>query len=144
MANVTPNGPQGDVPGWKWDGTQYVKDEPTPDQPMSTDDMLRAIMAQQEEHRSEVASLREQINAQKQPIQQASQSALTPEEALAARMEEVGNHDFYCPGCGLLYDYQQRCTGRAESPHAPIEVVSTDELKAGDESKFTAPEYVKQ
>lgn len=35
---------------------------------------------------------------------------------------------FYCPGCGERYEYRQRCTGKAESPHPPIEVVSTDEL----------------
>jgi len=38
---------------------------------------------------------------------------------------------FYCPGCGLRYSYQQKCTGKPESPHPPIEVVSTDEL-SGD------------
>jgi hypothetical protein len=57
-------------------------------------------------------------------------------------MEHINQHDFYCPGCGLTYDYQQRCTGKLESPHPPIEVVSTDELKEGDTSKHTAPEYV--
>lgn len=114
----------------------------TTDQPQSTDDLLRHIIAQQQEHREEVASLREQINAQKQPVQAAPATNLSPEEALAARMDEINQHSHYCPGCGLLYDYQQRCTGRAESGHPPIEVVSTDELKAGDESKYSKPEYV--
>jgi len=38
---------------------------------------------------------------------------------------------FYCPGCGRRFQYQQQCTGKPESPHPPIEVVSTDEL-SGD------------
>lgn len=44
---------------------------------------------------------------------------------------------FYCPGCGKRVDYQQQCTGRPDSPHPPIEVVSTNEL-TGPEAGFTA------
>jgi hypothetical protein len=105
---------------------------------MSTDDMLRQIMAEQKSQREEVASLREQ----RQPVQAAPATNLSPEDALAARMEEISQHDFYCPGCGLLYDYQQRCTGKAESPHPAIEVVSTDELKSGDPSQHSPVVYV--
>jgi hypothetical protein len=39
---------------------------------------------------------------------------------------------YYCPGCGRQYSYMRECTGRPEAPHAPIELVSTDEL-SGDE-----------
>jgi hypothetical protein len=39
---------------------------------------------------------------------------------------------FYCPGCGRRFEYQQQCTGRPDSPHPPIEVVSTDELRGDD------------
>lgn len=119
---------------------------PAQGQAQSTNDLLQQIITQQEQHRAEVAALREQIDAQKQQPapQQAPATNLSPEDALKARMEEVGKHDFYCPGCGLLYSYQQRCTGKAESPHPAIEVVSTDELKAGDEAKYTKPEYVNQ
>ena len=49
---------------------------------------------------------------------------------------------FYCPGCGRRYEYRQQCTGKPESPHPPIEVVSTDELKSGDPSQHSTPEYV--
>jgi len=50
---------------------------------------------------------------------------------------QLDDAPYYCPGCGLKYDYPRQCTGRPESPHPPIEVVSTDEL-SGDPSKFTA------
>lgn len=126
------------------DEQQPVTTPEAPAAPQTTDDLLRAVLAEQQQHRAEVAHLREELAASKQSPQvyQAPSVALSAEDALAARMEEVGKHDFYCPGCGLLYDYQQRCTGKSESPHPPIEVVSTDELKAGDTSKHTAPEYV--
>ena len=107
----------------------------------TTDDLLRAVLAEQQQHRAEVAALRDEINSQKPPAPP-SQTPLTPEEAFAARMREISDHDYYCPGCGLVYDYRQRCSGSPERPHPPIEVVSTDELKAGDPSKHTAPVYV--
>lgn len=110
--------------------------------PQTTDDLLRAVLAEQQAHRAEVAELRQQMSESKPAPPSTPPVNLSPEDATAARMEEVGKHSHYCPGCGLLYDYPQRCTGKAESGHAPIEVVSTDELKAGDPSKHTAPEYV--
>lgn len=46
---------------------------------------------------------------------------------------------YYCPGCGRRYGYQTECRGMsAATPHPPIEVVSTDELKKGaDTDKHT-------
>lgn len=110
---------------------------PAPVQPETTDDLLRQVLAEQQQHRAEVAALREQIDAQKPPPPAAPQTPRSPEEALKARMDEINQHDFYCPGCGLLYDYRQKCSGKPESPHPPIEVVLTDELKSGDPSKHT-------
>lgn len=114
-----------------------------PQAPQTTDDLLRAVLEEQQAHRAEVANLRAELAASKQPVPQAAPATpLSAEDAFAERMKAVGNHDYYCPACGLLYDYQQRCTGKSESPHPPVEVVSTDELKAGDPSQHTAPEYV--
>jgi hypothetical protein len=107
--------------------------------PQTTDDLLRAVLAEQQSHRAEVAELREQIAASRPATPAPVVANLSPEDALAARMQEIGQHSHYCPGCGLLYDYPQRCTGKAESGHPPIEVVSTDELKDG--TTHTAPEY---
>lgn len=115
--------------------------EASESQPQTTDDLLRAILSEQEAHRKEVADLREQMAASKPAPAPVAVANLSPEDALAARMTEIGDHSHYCPGCGLLYDYPQRCTGKAESGHPPIEVLSTDELKSGDPSQHSAPQY---
>lgn len=56
-------------------------------------------------------------------------SEFTEQEA----QKQNDDRAFYCPGCGLRGDYQQRCTGKAESGHQPIEMVSTDELYDGSD-----------
>lgn len=107
----------------------------------STEELLQQILAEQQQHRQEVANLRDELaqaKAQSTPAPAPSRNALSAEELQSQRMEEVDQHDFYCPGCGKLVDYQQQCHGRPEAPHQPVEVVSTDELKAGDPSKHTA------
>lgn len=111
--------------------------------PKTTDELLQAILAEQQTYRDQIANLKQEISSSRPTPTAAPAQNLSPEEAAEARLEEINQHSHYCPGCGLLYDYPQRCTGRAESGHAPIEVVSTDELKSGDTSKHTAPEYVK-
>jgi hypothetical protein len=100
------------------------------DEPQSTDDLIRQVLAEQQQNRAEVAELRKQLDAAKQPVQAAPSTVPTAEEALAARMQEISEHDFICPDCGLLYDYQQKCTGKVESPHPASEVVSTDTVKS--------------
>lgn len=127
--------------------TEEQQDQQTDEQPQSTGDpvldALNDIRREQAAHREEVASLRAQLNAAKTPAPVASATAQTPEELLQARMDEVNQHDYYCPGCGKLYDYRRECTGSGVAPHPPIDVVSTDELKAGDPSKHTpAPAIV--
>ena len=120
-----------------------ASDQTTPEAPATTDDLLRAVLAEQQQHRAEVANLRAELAASKQqPAPSAPSVALTAEDALAARMEEVNKHPYYCPACGLLYDYQRQCTGKAESPHPAVEVISTDELKSGDPSQHTPPPVV--
>lgn len=109
---------------------------PPPEQaptPESTDDLLRALLAEQQAHRQEVAALRQEMNAAR-PAAPAPAQRKTEQELLAERMAEIDQHAYYCPGCGMLYDYPQKCTGKNESGHPAIEVVSTDELKVGDHS----------
>ena len=103
----------------------------------TTDELLQQILAQQSEHRAEVAQLRKELADQKaqRAVPAPSSTRASAEELAQQRAEEIDRHDFYCPGCGKLVDYPQRCEGRAEAPHPPIEVVSTDELKnAPDQS----------
>lgn len=103
---------------------------------------LADLKTLQQEYRDSVNMLREELaNARKAQIVRQPEDAtpLSPEDALAARLAEVQDYPFYCPGCGALYRYERQCVGRSvESPHPPIEVVTTDELKAGDPSKHTA------
>jgi len=52
--------------------------------------------------------------------------------------QDAQSHPFYCPGCGRRWNFLTECRGQSEAaPHAPIEVVSTDELD-GDPADFTA------
>lgn len=103
----------------------------------TTDDLLKQILAEQQQHRAEVAALREQVNAQKPTPAPQGQRQYSAEEAAALRADEIALHPFYCFGCGLLYDYQRECRGKPESPHPALDVVSTDELKQEDVSQHT-------
>lgn len=114
---------------------------PVTEEPQTTEQLLQRILDEQKAHRDEVAQLRQQIAEQKatNPVQRPPSSvALSAEELAQQRANEIAEHDYYCPGCGRLFDYQRECTGRPEAPHAPIEVISTDELKGEDTSKHTA------
>lgn len=109
---------------------------PTED-PQTTDDLLRAILDEQRAQRAVIQDMQDDLDKARKPLPRQSSIVLSPEELHEARMLEVGQHDFYCPGCGALYDRARECSGRGEAPHPPMEVVSTDELKAGDPSKHT-------
>lgn len=63
----------------------------------------------------------------------------TPAKAKArpkAEPKAKQSHPFYCPGCGRRWNYMTECSGmNANAPHAPIEVVSTDELNGEPEDR---------
>lgn len=101
---------------------------------------LADLHAAQQEYRAEIAALREELAKSKvAPPPQQGQQQLSAEDALAARMAEIEQFPYYCPGCGGLYKYPRECIGiTAAQPHPPIEVVSTDELKTGDPTQHTA------
>lgn len=102
----------------------------TIDAPMSTDDMLRQLLEDQKSQRAEVADLRAELSKSRAPVAVAPTSMVQSPEVLAeARQDEIADFEFYCPGCGALYNYQRPCEGRGEAPHPPIEVVPTDEIK---------------
>ena len=99
---------------------------------------LADILKEQQQHRAEVAALREELAKAKAAPPQQTANAPSAEDALAARLAEIEQYPFYCPGCGALYKYQRECIGLSGAhPHPPIEVVSTDELKSGDATTHT-------
>lgn len=107
-------------------------------QEKSTNELLQQLIDERAQDRAELKQMREELERHRSTPRPVPSIVLSPEEAMAARMQEIEQHEFYCPGCGMLYDYPQKCQGRGEAPHPAIEVVSTDELKSGDESKHTA------
>jgi len=107
--------------------------------PVSPGITLADLQAMQQEYRDEVKALRDELAATRknQPRPELA-NAISAEDALANRLAEIDGFPYYCPGCGGLYKYEQKCIGiDASRPHPPIEVVSTDEIKAGDPSKHT-------
>lgn len=50
--------------------------------------------------------------------------------------DEEKDAPYYCPGCGIRGQYPQKCEGKPEAPHPPIEMVSTAEL-SGDPDQIT-------
>ena len=66
----------------------------------------------------------------------------TPDATDAAAGDEAGDATegkYYCPGCGKRSDAKGTCTGTAEAPHQPIELVSTKELDGDPEKHTPAP-----
>lgn len=112
------------------------------EQSQSTDELLRQLVKEQQESRAEVAELRARLQQPTAPFHPQPVNPATDEELQQQRLQEISQHPFYCPGCGALYDYRQRCTGKPEAGHPPIEVIPTEELLSGDPSKHTpAPTY---
>jgi len=88
------------------------------------------------EYRAEVAALRKELQAHRPRQVQVAATTETPEQRHEARLEAIADSSHYCPGCGALGKYAQKCTGPAGSGHPPIEMVTTDEL-GGDPEKHT-------
>lgn len=66
------------------------------------------------------------------------QTKRTGDDAPASDSARRDDAPFYCPGCGRRWNFPTECNGMSPAaPHAPIEVVSTDELD-GDPEKHTA------
>lgn len=88
------------------------------------------------EYRAEVAALRQELQAHRPRTVQVAGPQETEQDRLDARLAAIAEHSHYCPGCGKLSKYPRECTGTPAGPHAPIEMVSTDEL-GGDPEKHT-------
>jgi hypothetical protein len=91
---------------------------------------LSDVLQEQARLRQELLETRRELD-QRTAAPAPSALPVSEEEALQARYQEIAEHDFYCPGCGRLYDYQRQCQGSPTAPHPPIEVVSTDEIHEG-------------
>ena len=87
------------------------------------------------------AALLEEFQAMQRKIASEQPSGLAGNPSAEQVAEQRMQFPYYCPGCGKTANFRKECTGTATMPHAPIEVVSTDEL--GDlseegQSKHTA------
>ena len=115
-----------------------ASDAPT-EQGQSVEEMLQQLLADQQAHRAEVAQLRDQLNSAKAPAPSGAPARVqSPQELRQARIEEMQGAEFYCPGCGRVSNYPRECTGRAEAPHPPIEVVKTSEFNPDDPDTHVA------
>lgn len=105
----------------------------------SVEELLQELLTEQKNHRAEVAAMREELAKAKTPAPQVNLSVVkTAEQLLEERMAEIRQHSHYCPGCGKLSKYMRECSGKAEAPHPPIDMVPTEELLGDDSSKHTA------
>lgn len=98
---------------------------------------VAALAAAFAEYRKEVAALREELKSHRPRTVQVAATVETVEERTKARLAAIAEHSHYCPGCGALGKYPQKCTGPVASPHKALEMVSTDEL-SGDPANHTA------
>lgn len=104
---------------------------------------IEQLLEMQKEQRAEIAALRESLAKAKAAPPPLTARAPSAEELQQERLRELAEHSHYCPGCGQVYDYQQRCQGTAEKPHPPIEVVSTDEVRNRPDPENDPAGYVK-
>jgi hypothetical protein len=121
------------------DPTQGAAPDAAAEPEVSPGITLADLQAMQQAYRDDIKALRDELAATRknQPRPELA-NAISAEDALANRLAEIDGFEYYCPGCGALYHYQRACVGlNGASPHPPIEVVSTDELKAGDPSQHT-------
>lgn len=114
----------------------HVKNPTTPDDVAS----LAALM---KEFRAEVAQFRQEQAAQAELLAKINRPRNTAKveeteaDRAAVRLADISEHEWYCPGCGRLADYQQRCNGEDSTyGHPAIEMVRTEEL-GGDPAHHT-------
>lgn len=107
----------------------------------SVQELLQQMIAAQNEHRAEVKALRDEVQKAKAPVPQNLSIQKTAEQLTEERFADIRQHTHYCPGCGKLSKYMRECSGKAEAPHPPIDMVSTEELLGDDPTQHTpAPE----
>lgn len=114
-------------------GVQVPKLDHNPETPEEVSQLAAAFA----EYRSEVAALRKELAAHRPRTVQVAASLETEAQRRDARLTAIAEHSHYCPGCGTLGHYPQKCTGPVASPHPALEMVPTEEL-SGDPANHTA------
>lgn len=109
---------------------------PKVDHPPETMEEVAALAEALKSYRAEIALLRQEIAASRPRVQQVTATLETPEQRLEARLAAIAEASHYCPGCGALGKYPQKCEGTKTGPHKAIEMVSTEEL-SGDPALHT-------
>jgi hypothetical protein len=105
-----------------------------------TNALLHQLIEDQKAQRAEIAQLRADVTAgNAAAIPAASVTIPSDDDKRAARLAEVAQYSYYCPGCGRLYNYPAECTGSPEAPHPPIQTVSTEELQGDPAGHTPAP-----
>ena len=90
------------------------------------------------EYRGEIAALRAELASHRPRVVYQGQTKESLQDREAARLAQIADNPYYCPGCGNLSRYPRLCVGAdpRHPTHAPIEMVSTDEL-GGDPAQHT-------
>lgn len=118
-------------------GTAEFPQAPHVDHAPQTPDEIAALAHEFAQYRAEIAALRDELRAQRVAPRVVQAIPETEEQRKARRLAEIAAHSFYCPACGILGDYAQKCSGPQAAGHAPLEMVSTEEL-SGDPANHTA------
>jgi hypothetical protein len=114
---------------------------PKVDHAPQTPEDVQALAQEFAQYRKEMSELREELRKSRLSPKFLTAVPETEEDRQKARLADIANHEFYCPGCGSLYDYPQKCNGATPAtPHPPIEVVSTQELAGDPEGHTAAPD----
>lgn len=102
-----------------------------------TPEEVKELAAAFAEYRKEVEALRRDLAKFNKAPTQVTATVETVEDRTNARLAAIAEHSHYCPGCGKLGKYPQKCDGTAEGPHKSLEMVPTEEL-GGDPAFHTA------
>lgn len=112
---------------------------PKVDHAPETRDDATALGRMFAEYRAEVAALRRELQAHRPGRVTVQEPTETPEQRRDQRLAAIADASHYCPACGTLGKYPQKCSGDPAAGHAPIEMVSTEELGGDPERHTRAP-----
>lgn len=120
------------------DDAPVMPQVPKLDHNPETPDEVSKLAGMFAEFRKEVHALRAELRQRAGQQVQIAGPTETIEDRTNRRLELIAQNSHYCPGCGELGTYPQKCTGpKGGHPHPAIEMVSTDEL-GGDPQDHTA------